>query len=110
MKFTHSDCIRPRRKSGVEVTRIQINGGVPLEGDVWISGAKNAVLPILVASLLGDGPSRVSNVPHLQDVTTTMELDGTKGAFQLYSWKIAHVRFISDHVAPYGTIDGLNGA
>jgi UDP-N-acetylglucosamine 1-carboxyvinyltransferase len=62
------------------VTRIQIYGGVPLEGEVWISGAKNAVLPILVASLLGDGPSRVNNVPHLQDVTTTMELLGRMGA------------------------------
>jgi len=62
------------------VTRIQIFGGVPLEGEVWISGAKNAVLPILVASLLGDSPSRVNNVPHLQDVTTTMELLGRMGA------------------------------
>ena len=62
------------------MARILINGGVPLEGDVWISGAKNAVLPILVASILGDGPSRVSNVPHLQDVTTTMELLGRMGA------------------------------
>jgi UDP-N-acetylglucosamine 1-carboxyvinyltransferase len=62
------------------MARIQIYGGVPLEGEVWISGAKNAVLPILVASLLGDGPSRVSNVPHLQDVTTTMELLGRMGA------------------------------
>ena len=59
---------------------IQIEGGVPLQGEVWISGAKNAVLPILVASLLGDGPSRISNVPHLQDVTTTMELLGRMGA------------------------------
>jgi UDP-N-acetylglucosamine 1-carboxyvinyltransferase len=62
------------------VARIQINGGVPLQGEVWISGAKNAVLPILVGSLLGDGPSRISNVPHLQDVTTTMELLGRMGA------------------------------
>jgi len=62
------------------VARIQIHGGVPLQGEVWISGAKNAVLPILVASLLGDGPSRISNVPHLQDVTTTMELLGRMGA------------------------------
>jgi UDP-N-acetylglucosamine 1-carboxyvinyltransferase len=62
------------------VARIQIQGGVPLQGDVWISGAKNAVLPILVASLLGDTASRVSNVPHLQDVTTTMELLGRMGA------------------------------
>jgi UDP-N-acetylglucosamine 1-carboxyvinyltransferase len=59
---------------------IRIDGGVPLQGEVWISGAKNAVLPILVASLLGDGVSRVSNVPHLQDVTTTMELLGRMGA------------------------------
>jgi UDP-N-acetylglucosamine 1-carboxyvinyltransferase len=62
------------------VARIQINGGVPLQGEVWISGAKNAVLPILVGSLLGDGPSQISNVPHLQDVTTTMELLGRMGA------------------------------
>jgi UDP-N-acetylglucosamine 1-carboxyvinyltransferase len=59
---------------------IQITGGVPLNGEVWISGAKNAVLPILVASLLGEGPSRINNVPHLQDVTTTMELLGRMGA------------------------------
>ena len=63
-----------------EVARIQINGGTPLHGEVWISGAKNAVLPILVASLLGDEPSVVSNVPHLRDVTTTMELLGRMGA------------------------------
>ncbi|NCF63921.1 MAG: UDP-N-acetylglucosamine 1-carboxyvinyltransferase [Gammaproteobacteria bacterium] len=62
------------------MARIQINGGPPLHGEVWISGAKNAVLPILVASLLGDEPSVVSNVPHLRDVTTTMELLGRMGA------------------------------
>jgi len=62
------------------VAQIQINGGIPLQGEVWISGAKNAVLPILVASLLGDSPSQVNNVPHLQDVTTTMELLGRMGA------------------------------
>jgi UDP-N-acetylglucosamine 1-carboxyvinyltransferase len=62
------------------MARIQISGGVPLQGEVWISGAKNAVLPILVASLLGDEPSVVDNVPHLQDVTTTLELLGRMGA------------------------------
>jgi UDP-N-acetylglucosamine 1-carboxyvinyltransferase len=62
------------------VARIEVHGGVPLDGEVWVSGAKNAVLPILVGSLLGDGPSLVSNVPHLQDVTTTMELMGRMGA------------------------------
>ena len=62
------------------MARIEIHGGVPLHGEVWVSGAKNAVLPILVASLLGDESSRISNVPHLQDVTTTMELLGRMGA------------------------------
>jgi UDP-N-acetylglucosamine 1-carboxyvinyltransferase len=80
MKFTHSDCTQKHRGRAAEVARIQINGGIPLQGEVRISGAKNAVLPILVASLLGDSPSRVSNVPHLQDVTTTMELLGRMGA------------------------------
>jgi UDP-N-acetylglucosamine 1-carboxyvinyltransferase len=62
------------------MARIQITGGVRLEGEVRISGAKNAVLPILVACMLGDETSTVSNVPHLQDVTTTMELLGRMGA------------------------------
>lgn len=51
-----------------------------MQGEVSISGAKNAVLPILVGSLLSDSPSQVNNVPHLQDVTTTMELLGRMGA------------------------------
>jgi len=59
---------------------IEITGGEPLDGEVWISGAKNAVLPILVASILGDEPSVISNVPHLRDVTTTIELLGRMGA------------------------------
>ena len=42
-------------------------------------------------------------------VTTTMELDETKGACQLYSWQVAQVRFISDHVAPHDHIRRLNG-
>ena len=61
------------------VAKIVINGGRPLNGDVWISGAKNAVLPILAACLLADGPVTIGNVPHLHDVTTTMELLGQMG-------------------------------
>jgi len=59
--------------------KLLIRGGVTLEGEVRISGAKNAVLPILAATLLADSPSIISNVPHLQDVTTTMELLGRMG-------------------------------
>jgi UDP-N-acetylglucosamine 1-carboxyvinyltransferase len=58
---------------------ILITGGLPLAGEVWISGAKNAVLPILAAGLLADGPMEIGNVPHLHDVTTTMELLGQMG-------------------------------
>jgi len=61
------------------MAKILINGGQPLNGDVTISGAKNAVLPILAATLLADGPVTIGNVPHLHDVTTTMELLGQMG-------------------------------
>jgi UDP-N-acetylglucosamine 1-carboxyvinyltransferase len=56
------------------VDKLQITGGRPLEGEVRISGAKNATLPILAAALLADGPVAIGNVPHLQDVTTMIEL------------------------------------
>jgi UDP-N-acetylglucosamine 1-carboxyvinyltransferase len=59
--------------------RLQIVGGARLEGEVRISGAKNAALPILAATLLVDGPVTVGNVPHLHDVTTTNELLGRMG-------------------------------
>ncbi len=61
------------------MSKLIINGGVPLQGELRASGAKNAVLPILAATLLADAPVIVRNVPHLQDVTTTMELLGRMG-------------------------------
>ena len=60
--------------------RLVIRGGATLQGEIRISGAKNAVLPIMAATLLADSPVRVRNVPHLHDVTTTMELLGRMGA------------------------------
>lgn len=60
--------------NGKPMAKILIRGGTPLNGEVWISGAKNAVLPILSAALLAEGPMDIGNVPHLHDVTTTMEL------------------------------------
>jgi UDP-N-acetylglucosamine 1-carboxyvinyltransferase len=59
--------------------KLQIHGGKPLEGEVRISGAKNAALPILAATLLAEGTASVGNVPHLQDVTTMIELLGRMG-------------------------------
>jgi UDP-N-acetylglucosamine 1-carboxyvinyltransferase len=58
----------------------QIRGGKPLEGRILISGAKNAALPILAATLLTDETSTLSNVPHLNDITTMIELLGALGA------------------------------
>jgi UDP-N-acetylglucosamine 1-carboxyvinyltransferase len=60
--------------------KLQIRGGVPLEGEVRISGAKNAALPILAGALLADAPVTIGNVPHLKDVTTMIELLGRMGA------------------------------
>jgi len=60
--------------------KLQIRGGVPLDGEVRISGAKNAALPILAGALLADGPVSIGNVPHLRDVTTMIELLGRMGA------------------------------
>jgi UDP-N-acetylglucosamine 1-carboxyvinyltransferase len=61
------------------VDKLNIVGGHPLEGEVRISGAKNATLPILAGALLAEGPVTIGNVPHLQDVTTTIELLGRMG-------------------------------
>jgi UDP-N-acetylglucosamine 1-carboxyvinyltransferase len=54
--------------------KLIVTGSGPLDGEVLISGAKNAALPILISSLLVDGKLTLSNVPHLQDITTTMSL------------------------------------
>jgi UDP-N-acetylglucosamine 1-carboxyvinyltransferase len=61
------------------VDKLLIEGGIPLDGEVRISGAKNAALPILAATLLADGPMTIGNIPHLHDITTTMELLGRMG-------------------------------
>jgi UDP-N-acetylglucosamine 1-carboxyvinyltransferase len=59
--------------------KLIISGGEALHGEIRISGAKNAVLPIMAATLLADSPVTIRNVPHLHDVTTTMELLGQMG-------------------------------
>ena len=59
--------------------KLIITGGVPLKGEIRVSGAKNAALPILAATLLSDGVVTVGNIPHLHDITTTMELLGRMG-------------------------------
>jgi UDP-N-acetylglucosamine 1-carboxyvinyltransferase len=69
--------------------KLLVRGGGPLSGDVRISGAKNAALPIMVASLLSEEPLYVGNIPHLQDITTTMELLGRMGVRLIVHEKMA---------------------
>lgn len=59
--------------------KLLISGGSPLSGEIRISGAKNSALPILAAALLVDEPVTVSNLPHLHDITTMIELLGCMG-------------------------------
>ncbi|SEJ43534.1 UDP-N-acetylglucosamine 1-carboxyvinyltransferase [Frateuria terrea] len=89
------------------MAKILISGGEPLHGEVAISGAKNAVLPILAACLLADGPVTISNVPHLHDVTTFIELLGRMGVNLVLDDRMKmHVdpRTIESHVAPYDLV------
>ena len=84
--------------------KIVISGGRPLAGEIRISGAKNAALPILFASLLAEGRVTISNVPHLHDVTTTMELLGNLGVGLVIDERLnieIDSRSIAAHHVPY---------
>jgi UDP-N-acetylglucosamine 1-carboxyvinyltransferase len=95
------------------VAKIVINGGQPLNGEVWVSGAKNAVLPILAACLLADGPVTIGNVPHLHDVTTTMELLGQMGVELVIDERMKiHVdpRTTNRYFAPYDLVKTMRAS
>jgi UDP-N-acetylglucosamine 1-carboxyvinyltransferase len=85
--------------------KIVVEGGTPLHGEVRISGAKNAVLPILCATLLADEPVAIGNVPHLHDVVTTAKLLTGLGAGIAHDADGSHLtvdpRSVVSHVAPY---------
>ena len=89
------------------MAKILISGGTPLNGEIGISGAKNAVLPILAACLLADEPVTIGNVPHLHDVTTFIELLGQMGVQLVLDDRMRmHVdpRTTSTCVAPYDLV------
>jgi UDP-N-acetylglucosamine 1-carboxyvinyltransferase len=84
--------------------KLIIKGGNVLEGEIRISGAKNAVLPIMAATLLADTPVVIRNIPHLHDVTTTMELLGHMGVHLTVNEKMdieVDARSINSLYAPY---------
>jgi len=95
------------------VQRLEIEGGVPLEGEVTISGAKNAALPILAAGLLADSPLLLSNVPHLNDVTTTVKLLRQMGVEIVFHDGVRleiDARAIANFVAPYELVKTMRAS
>jgi UDP-N-acetylglucosamine 1-carboxyvinyltransferase len=93
--------------------KLIVSGSRPLRGEIRISGAKNAALPQLMASLLADGPVRIANVPHLQDITTTMELLGRMGARLVVDEKMT-IEADTSHVnllrAPYELVKTMRAS
>jgi UDP-N-acetylglucosamine 1-carboxyvinyltransferase len=93
--------------------RLLIGGGKRLQGDVRISGAKNAALPILAASLLASEPVSIGNVPHLRDVTTMIELLGRMGVAVTVGERMrveVDTRGIREFVAPYELVKTMRAA
>src|SRR6478735_8015673 len=93
--------------------KLQIIGGRPLDGEVRISGAKNAALPILAGTLLADGPVSVGNVPHLHDVTTMIELLGRMGVSVTVDERMrveVDTASIREYVAPYELVKTMRAS
>lgn len=93
--------------------KLIVDGGVPLQGEIRISGAKNAALPILVASILADSPMQIGNVPHLQDITTTLELLGRMGVNLVIGEKMtieADTSTIKELRAPYELVKTMRAS
>lgn len=93
--------------------KLIIQGGSSLNGEISISGAKNAALPILSATLLADSPVVIGNVPHLHDITTTMELLGRMGSQLLVDEKMnieVDNSTISNMHAPYELVKTMRAS
>ena len=93
--------------------KLIVSGGYPLRGEVRISGAKNAALPVLVASLLTAKPLCIGNVPHLQDITTTMELLGRMGVRLVVDEKMvieADASDVTSRRAPYELVKTMRAS
>jgi UDP-N-acetylglucosamine 1-carboxyvinyltransferase len=93
--------------------KLLINGGARLEGEVVISGAKNAALPILAGTLLASDPVTISNVPHLRDVTTTITLLQSMGAAVTFDEKLnveVDVSSVNERRAPYELVKTMRAS
>ena len=93
--------------------KLLITGGTPLQGEIRISGAKNSTLPILAATLLADAPMKVENLPHLQDITTMIELLGRMGIELIIDDKLGievHANTIKELHAPYELVKTMRAS
>ena len=93
--------------------KLIIDGGISLNGEIRISGAKNAALPILIGALLADGPVRIGNVPHLHDITTTLELLGRMGVtitVDERSGVVIDPTTLTDTEAPYDLVKTMRAS
>lgn len=93
--------------------KLLIEGGARLEGEIAISGAKNAALPILAGTLLASEPVTVGNVPHLKDVTTTITLLQSMGAEVTFDDKLnveVDVSRVAGYRAPYELVKTMRAS
>ncbi len=93
--------------------KLIISGGHRLDGEIRISGAKNAALPILAATLLASAPVTVCNLPHLHDITTMIELFGRMGIQPVIDEKLSveiDPRTIQTLVAPYDLVKTMRAS
>lgn len=93
--------------------KLIITGGTRLDGDVRISGAKNSALPILAATLLADEPVTISNLPHLHDITTMLELLRQMGVDLTIDEKMnveIDTRTLTSTVAPYELVKTMRAS
>jgi len=93
--------------------QLVIEGGVSLDGEINISGAKNSALPILAAALAVSEPVTINNIPHLQDITTMLELFCYMGVSPVVSEKLS-IRIdsstISNLEAPYDLVKTMRAS
>jgi UDP-N-acetylglucosamine 1-carboxyvinyltransferase len=93
--------------------KLIIQGSGPLSGEIRISGAKNAALPILAAALLSETPVVIGNVPHLHDITTTMSLLGRMGVQLIVDEKMrieVDSSTITECYAPYELVKTMRAS
>jgi len=93
--------------------KLEIRGGARLDGEVRISGAKNSALPILAGTLLAGAPVVLGNVPHLNDVTTTVKLLRRMGVEVTFHDGVkieVDPRSLSEHLAPYDLVKTMRAS